>query len=715
MDRTPLIARLAEALADSDPERALDLALATLREHGLASADAESGEPWLDLEHSGRRVKLVAAEDGQPDDITRACIGNLLRLGVQRATEHEAARRARERMEMLSEASFEGIMIHVNGVVIDANQRVCEMLGYTHSEFLGDQTMYRCVAAEDLPLVAQRMADRAEGEYVITGVRKDGSRFRAEILSKQGKLGDRPIRVSAVRDVTERERTSALLRESETRLRHILEAAFDIVVTSKNGIIVDAGGQIEKYFGQRAQDVVGHAIVEYVAPEAREQVAKIMSEQRVGPYETFVTDVRGETIPVSVLGVKSTLNGEPVRVAALRDLREPRRLEAERRRLEQQVERAQRLDSLGVLAGGIAHDFNNLLVGVLGGAELLLRRLQAPADRAVAETIRMAGERASGLTKQMLTYAGRRDLNVREPVDIGALCHELRDLLDATLSKKARVELALEPGCVVLGDRATLMQVLMNLLTNASDALEDRTGTIQVSTQRVRDPDSRWQNALGGPIQPGTWVQLQVRDTGAGMDEATQRRIFEPFFSTKPLGHGLGLASCLGIVTSHRGAILVESERGRGSTFYVLLPAAERAEARRPERPATTLRPCRVLVVDDEPLVRTHLRRLLDLCGYGVEVAHDARSGLATLESYRPDVMLLDLTMPDLDGVEVVKRLRARGSRLPIVLCSGNLDYAEERGLEPDSIQGSLRKPFSTEELIEAIELARVRGHELPA
>jgi two-component system, cell cycle sensor histidine kinase and response regulator CckA len=411
-----------------------------------------------------------------------------------------------------------------------------------------------------------------------------------------------------------------------------------------------------------------------------------------------------------VLGVKSTLNGEPVRVAAIRDRREALREEAERRRLEQQVERAQRLDSLGVLAGGIAHDFNNLLVGVLGGAEVLLRRLEAPADRAVAETIRVAGQRAAGLTKQMLTYAGRRDLSAREPVDVGALCHELRDLLDATLSKKARLELALEPGCVALGDRATLTQVLMNLLTNASDALENRAGTIVVSTQRVREPGARWQHALGTQVQPGEWVQIQVRDTGAGMDEATQRRIFEPFFSTKALGHGLGLSSCLGIVTAHRGAILVESELGRGSVFSVLLPAVSRAETQRSARPGATPRPCRVLVVDDEPLVRSHMRRLLDLCGYAVEVAHDARSGLQALESYNPDVMLLDLTMPDLDGVEVVKRLRARGSSLPIVLCSGNLDFAEERGLEPGSVQASLSKPFSTEELIEAIEVARGRA-----
>jgi CheY-like chemotaxis protein len=306
----------------------------------------------------------------------------------------------------------------------------------------------------------------------------------------------------------------------------------------------------------------------------------------------------------------------------------------------------------------------------------------------------------------MLAYAGRRSLTTTEPVDLAELLHELSALLGAGLSKKARVALALAPESVVPGERATLMQVFMNLLTNASDALEDKAGQIDVTTERVRDPDARWSRALGATVRPGEWVLVRVRDTGVGMDEATQRRIFEPFFSTKPRGHGLGLGSCLGIVKAHDGAILVESAPGHGSTFSILLPAtALRSKPR--VRGTSIAPPCRVLVIDDEPLVRSHVRRLLERHGFSVEDAAGGNAGLETIRRALPDVVLIDMMMPDLDGVEVVRRLRASGVNVPIVLCSGNLDAARERGLDPASVQGMLQKPFDRDELLEAIDRAR--------
>jgi CheY-like chemotaxis protein len=191
------------------------------------------------------------------------------------------------------------------------------------------------------------------------------------------------------------------------------------------------------------------------------------------------------------------------------------------------------------------------------------------------------------------------------------------------------------------------------------------------------------------------------------MDEATQRRIFEPFFSTKDRGHGLGLGSCLGIVKSHGGAMMVESAPGRGSTFSVLLPATD-VRTPSPARSAATAPPCRVLVIDDEPLVRSHLRRLLTQHGFTVEDAADGVSGLEAIYRTRPDVVLLDMMMPGLDGVDVVQRLRETAVDVPVVLCSGNLDALRERGLDPSLVQGILQKPFDQTQLLAAI--ARARG-----
>jgi two-component system cell cycle sensor histidine kinase/response regulator CckA len=252
-----------------------------------------------------------------------------------------------------------------------------------------------------------------------------------------------------------------------------------------------------------------------------------------------------------------------------------------------------------------------------------------------------------------------------------------------------------------------LAQVLMNLLTNASDPLQERPGTIQVVTRRIARPDARFQRALPASTSSGDWILTEVRDSGVGMDQATMSRVFEPFFSTKAKGHGLGLAACLGIVSAHGGAIVVNSQPGQGTCFAMALPATKQAVANPGVAPKPAAVPWRrVMVVDDEALVRQSTRRLLQRQGYDVVEASDGRSALAMLERGDIDVVLLDMTMPDIDGGEVVRRVRARGWQVPIVLSSGYIDATAESALDRSLIQGSLMKPFSLSELTGAIQKA---------
>ncbi len=704
--RAELVEAVITALDGGSPGACLEAAVGALRARGLAAPDGV-GTTWLELRRGKGELCLTAAPGVEPPGPrTRALLGQVLGTALARAAESVEARAVIERLELLRAASFEGLFIHDDGVVVDCNERLCEMVGYTREEVFEPGQLARAVAAEDLAAVTERIQQRLEGEFVITIVRKDGSRRRAEFCTKQTHFGDRPLRVVAIRDVTEREQTAELLRESEARLRSLLEATFDGVCITRNGTLVDVNEGLERFLGVPRGELIGKPVLDFVPPGGRDEVSRRIQDQSVGSYESVARAADGQIVPVLVVSVRSTIDGEPVRVAAIRDLSETARLEYERRQLELQVERSQRLESLGVLASGIAHDFNNLLVGVMGGAEALLGILNDPVARAHAEAIHIAGQRAAGLTKQMLAYAGRRSLTTTEPVDLAELLRELRKLLDAALSKKAHVGLELAQGSVVLGDRSALMQVFMNLLTNASDALDDKPGRIAVTSERVREPDKCWNTALGGPLSPGNWVLVKVRDTGSGMDEATQRRIFEPFFSTKAGGHGLGLGSCFGIVKAHGGAILVESQPGLGSTFSVLLPATE-VRSQSHARAATAPAPCRVLVVDDEPLVRSNMRRLLTLDGFAVEEACDGTAGLEAIHRSPPDVVLLDVILPDLDGVDVVRRLRATGMNVPVVLCSGDIDAAWKRGLDPGLVQGMLQKPFGRSELLEAIGHAR--------
>ncbi len=633
-----------------------------------------------------------------PDSLAMSVIERL-------ASAHAETLRIRERAQLLSEASFEGLVFHVGGAVFDVNARLCEMLGYTREELLGDQLLSRCIVPEDVPGMLQRVADGFEGEYIVTAIRNDGSRFRAELQAKQGKLGDQPVRVVAVRDVTARERTQQLLRESEQRLGNLAQATFDITVFLRDGVIVDVSGRYEAVLGYTHGDLVGRRAIELVAEPAVHYAAKILAENRPGVFETLALAANGESIPMEVVAVQTTLDGIPTRMSAMRDLREAHKQKAERRKLEQVLEQSQRLDSLGVLAGGIAHDFNNLLTVVLGHADLLRRRLTESHDKELAQGIVDAAQRAAGLTTQMLAYAGRTEVGPRVPVDLGALVSELRTLLDATLSKKANVVLELTRASVVLGNRATLTQVVMNLLTNASDALSGEPGTIRMRTRHVEKPDARFAHALGTTVGPGRWLLLEVGDTGVGMDETTQARIFEPFFTTKAKGHGLGLAACVGIVAAHGGAILVESRPGHGSTFSVLLPAMDapstaHAGPRSPLRTGART----ALVVDDEPLLRAQLREALRVHGFEVEEAENGKSALFQLTHHEPSVVVLDMTMPDLSGIEVLRRIRANGSRVPVILTSGYHDAALD--LDPGTFQGFLSKPYTLAELGDVVERA---------
>jgi two-component system, cell cycle sensor histidine kinase and response regulator CckA len=409
-------------------------------------------------------------------------------------------------------------------------------------------------------------------------------------------------------------------------------------------------------------------------------------------------------------------NGVPLRLTgAIQDVTEQRKHEVERQQMALQMLHAQKLESLGVLAAGVAHDFNNLLVGVLGNAELAaLDGGLSSGTRHLLDQVIEAATRAAGLTRQLLAYTGRGHFSMRN-VDLAGHVAGLSALLRASLPRS--VQLSAELGGElpeVRADLDQLQQVTMNLILNAAEAYEGSEGEVQVRAFAlcVEGAPSHALSAPG-PLMPGRYVVLEVSDRGCGMEPHTLQRIFEPFFSTKFTGRGLGLAAVLGIVRGHEAVLTVDSAAGAGTTFRVHFPVAQQREAAPAPLPALgpapapeldPLKGSGVLVVDDEERVRAVARAVIASAGARVLEACHGAEALALFESRggEIDAVLLDVVMPGMDVASVLRGLRARRPELPVLIYSGYPEEEATRQLRELDTRHSafLEKPFTPATLL---------------
>ena len=367
---------------------------------------------------------------------------------------------------------------------------------------------------------------------------------------------------------------------------------------------------------------------------------------------------------------------------------------------------AQKLESLGVLAGGIAHDFNNLLTAMLGNASLARLDLpgDSPAHYALGQ-IEKAAVRAAELCKEMLAYSGRSQLAATR-VDLTMLVEDTTQLLQVSISKKCVLKLELHrplPG--ILADPIQIRQIIMNLVINASDAIGERSGLIRICTGIMRADQQYLQETYFSPeLAPGDYVYLEVNDNGCGMPPEVKARIFEPFYTTKFAGHGLGLSAVLGIVRSHHGAIKVYSEPGRGTTFKLLFPVVAEGSPE-PERPGDSASAWRgaglALVVDDEETVRAVAARTLESLGFTPLTAPDGNQGVRVFREHADSLrlVLLDLTMPHMNGEETYREMFRINPRVPVVLMSGFTEQDTVDRFAGKELAGFIQKPFDRNRL----------------
>ena len=398
---------------------------------------------------------------------------------------------------------------------------------------------------------------------------------------------------------------------------------------------------------------------------------------------------------------------------------ESKQAEEEKLALERQVQHAQKLESLGVLAGGIAHDFNNILMAILGNADLALDRLSpiSPA-RGNLQEIERASKRAAELVKQMLAYSGKGRY-VIEPIDTGRLIEEMARLVEASISKKAVLKYNLAENLPTFdGDVTQIRQVIMNLIINASEAIGDKSGVITLSTGAM-DCDRTYLNdinevqraILNEPLPEGVYTFFEVADTGCGMDAETIEKIFDPFFTTKFTGRGLGMSAVLGIVCGHKGALKLYSEVGKGTTFKVLFLANRLSDKgfairRKEETEGKGWRGSEtILVVDDEEAVCVVGKQMLERMGFNVLAASDGHEALKVYSEHTDEIVcvLLDLTMPYMDGEETFRAMQCLHPDVTVILCSGYNEQDATRRFTGKGLAGFIQKPYNMAALREKL------------
>jgi len=518
------------------------------------------------------------------------------------------------------------------------------------------------------------------------------------------------------------ERRNRALRASEARYRALFSTILEMIfVIDESGSILQANEATEEALEVHAAELTSKRIQDLVPFGAQGNLLKALADARTagsGVFESSFLTRNGEILSVELSARSMALDGNPTLLLVGRDITERKREEDERTRLRSRMQHAQKLESLGVMAGGMAHDFNNLLVGIMGNAGLAMMEL-TPEHSAwdnVVE-IELAASQASELTRQILTYAGACSFSTQQ-LDLSKLLRDMGQLMAPGVSKKAALNFALEENLPnVQGDAAQLRQIVMNLVMNASEALEGQQGAITIRTGVVQaDRDYLTGGMLGRERPEGDYVFLEVEDDGCGMDGTTRDRIFDPFFTTKFTGRGLGLAAVLGIVRGHNGDIQVESSPNRGTLFRVLFPAAEAPVINyvnptprdsKEGSPEPT-----ILVIDDEETVRKVARSALEREGFRVVSAKDGSEAVDILRKRRAEIdgVLLDLSMPKMDGEEVLGAIREMDTEMPVILSSGYMDDAAEQRLRQVGFTGFLPKPYAPMELVESLRLAIAFG-----
>jgi len=636
----------------------------------------------------------------------------------------QALKKREETLKSIFRAAPTGIGLVSDRIIQQANDRLCEMTGYSRDEILGKSARMLYGTDEDFEWVGQEKYDQIQkfgtGTVETRWRRKDGAIIDVLLSSTPLDINNWSAGVTfTALDITEQERMIEQLKEDRDREQMFLDIAEVMFLA------LDADGKIT-LINKKGCEILGHTEAEilgrswfdhFVHEERREETRSVFQQLMDGNIAQF------EYVKSSVL----TKNGEKRYIewhnallinktgeiigtfSSGEDITERKKAQKERMELQIQLQQVQKMEAIGTLAGGIAHDFNNILMPLLIHTELVLEGL--PEDSPWIfnlEEVLKTGKRAKDLVKQILTFSRQSEeqkTNLKFRFVIEDCLKLLRSSLPATIDIQLNIKT--HPGLgTVYADPTQLHQVLMNLCTNAYHAMRENGGILEIRLVNITiDSNSK---DIFPDLIPGTYHQLSIIDTGSGMEKEVMDRIFDPYFTTKDKGEGtgLGLSVVHGIVKNHQGIINVESETGKGSAFHVFLPVAEEEEKieikKSVEMPKGNER---VLFVDDEQSMARVIKMMLERLGYTVKVRTNS---LEALEAFRAnpdgfDLLITDQTMPQMTGSELAKKIMQIRQDIPIILCSGFSEQMNEEKAKKMGIRAFVMKPLIMSELSQII------------
>lgn len=513
-------------------------------------------------------------------------------------------------------------------------------------------------------------------------------------------------------------------QESEAKLAKVFRATSQLiaVLTLAEARFIEISDSWMTFLGAGREEIIGRTMTQlglWVSPDEWDRVLhRLQREGEIHGMAVNLCRPSGEVF-FGLLSV-TTIELDQVQsmVVEITDITALKRAEQEQLDMERRLLHTQKLESLGVLAGGIAHDFNNILMAIQGNLELALMEVDLfpSVGKRLDQAIHACG-RAAELIKQILAYSGKAHF-IFERVDINRLLKENIDLYKAAMGRG--VTLTMQPAAhlpTIEGDPAQIQQLILNLLTNAAEAIGENMGTVTLSTGRIECDEGAFERSrLQEKPRPGPYCFIEVSDTGTGMDEHTLNRVFEPFFTTRFTGRGLGMSAVLGIVRKHEGAIFIESEAGRGTTVRVLLPLPQQFVTEATGGTTETFAgggPSgldagvgSILVVDDESGVLEVCRNLMEHLGFKVLTASNGEQAVAAFlqHSHEIDCTILDLTMPGMDGLSTSQRLLNIRPDARVLLSSG---YSQDEALRRFSglgLAGFIQKPYELKNLIKAVQ-----------